>query len=422
MRQSLLGLLLLGSLALAAHAALLPGQNRVMVLLDSVAQQSSYSRFFGSLRERGYELSFFGADDQTLTLSEYGQYLYDNLIILSNRVEEFGGLVDVASIVDFIDSGRNVIIAGDVAQSSTIRELAAEVGAIFEDKAKLVVDHLRHDAADSDHGRLIVNVASDQKDLLGSDKFDPVLFRGTSFTLKAASVESGLLFPILRARSSSYPQPRAVLVAGLQARNNARVVISGSTALFSDKLFNSRVESASGDVKADRSGNERFVTELSKWGLKERGVLRASNARHHRFSETVESSTYRVTDNVTFELDIEQWDSESGKWAPFVVNDVQLEFTMLDPYVRQFLKADKKGHYSLDFILPDQHGVYTFRVDYHKFGYSSVQIETRVPVRPFRHNEYERFIFSAYPYYAGSFSMLAGIIIFSFVFLYHRSK
>jgi hypothetical protein len=50
MRQSLLGLLLLGSLALAAHAALLPGQNRVMVLLDSVSQQSSYSRFFGSLR------------------------------------------------------------------------------------------------------------------------------------------------------------------------------------------------------------------------------------------------------------------------------------------------------------------------------------------------------------------------------------
>jgi oligosaccharyltransferase complex subunit beta len=257
-------------------------------------------------------------------------------------------------------------------------------------------------------------VASDQKDLLGSDKFDPVLFRGASFTLKAASAEAGLLFPILRARSSAYPQPRAVL--------DARVVISGSTALFSDKLFNSRVESATGDVKADRSGNERFVTELSKWALKERGVLRASNARHHRFAETVEASTYRVTDNVTFEVDIEQWDSETGKWAPFVSNDVQLEFIMLDPYVRQFFKADKKGHYALDFLLPDQHGVYTFRVDYHKFGYSSIQIESRVPVRPFRHNEYERFIFSAYPYYAGSFSMLAGIIIFSFVFLYHRSK
>lgn len=66
-------------------------------------------------------------------------------------------MIDVASIVDFVDSGRNVIIAGDVAQSGTIRELAAEVGVVFEDKAKLVVDHLRYDAADSDHGRLIVN-------------------------------------------------------------------------------------------------------------------------------------------------------------------------------------------------------------------------------------------------------------------------
>lgn len=269
---------------------------------------------------------------------------------------------------------------------------------------------------------MFFSVASDQKDLLGSDKFDPILFRGTSFSLKASVVDAGLLFPILRARSSSFPQPRAVLVAGLQARNNARVVVSGSLALFSDKLFNSRVASSTGDVKADRSGNEKFVTELSKWALKERGVLRSSGARHHRFAETVEASTYRVTDNVTFEVNIEQWNSESGKWAPFVADDVQLEFIMLDPYVRQYLNADKSGHYSLSFILPDQHGIYTFKVDYHKFGYTSIQIDTRVPVRPFRHDEFERFIPAAFPYYAASFSMLAGIVVFSFVFLYHKSK
>ena len=44
-----------------------------------------------------------------------------------------------------------------------------------------------------------------------------------------------------------------VLVAGLQARNNARVVFAGSIDMFSDKLFMAGVSSANGK-KADKSG------------------------------------------------------------------------------------------------------------------------------------------------------------------------
>lgn len=44
----------------------------------------------------------------------------------------------------------------------------------------------------------------------------------------------------------------------------------------------------------------------------------------------------------------------------------------------------------------------------------------QISVRPFRHTDYERFIPTAYPYYASAFSMMAAVIVFSFVFLYHR--
>ena len=44
-----------------------------------------------------------------------------------------------------------------------------------------------------------------------------------------------------------------VLVAGLQARNNARVVFAGSIDMFSDRLFMAGVSSANGK-KADKSG------------------------------------------------------------------------------------------------------------------------------------------------------------------------
>ncbi|WRX30671.1 Dolichyl-diphosphooligosaccharide--protein glycosyltransferase 48kDa subunit - like 3 [Theobroma cacao] len=44
----------------------------------------------------------------------------------------------------------------------------------------------------------------------------------------------------------------------------------------------------------------------------------------------------------------------------------------------------------------------------------------QILVRPYRHNEYERFIPIAYPYYGAAFSMMAGFLIFTFVHLYSK--
>jgi len=41
-------------------------------------------------------------------------------------------------------------------------------------------------------------------------------------------------------------------------------------------------------------------------------------------------------------------------------------------------------------------------------------------VRPLQHTEYERFIPSAYPYYVSAFSMMAGVFLFSIVFLHYK--
>lgn len=95
---------------------------------------------------------------------------------------------------------------------------------------------------------------------------------------------------------------------------------------------------------------------------------------------------------------------------------------MIDPHIRTTLKNDGKGKYSTEFKLPDVYGVFTFRIDYQRQGYGFLTSIVRVPVRPFRHNEYERFIDAAYPYYASAFSMMAGLFVVSWVFLYHREK
>ncbi len=48
------------------------------------------------------------------------------------------------------------------------------------------------------------------------------------------------------------------------------------------------------------------------------------------------------------------------------------------------------------------------------------QLQHIVPVRPFKHNEYERFLLAAYPYYASAFSTMAAFFLFGFFFLYHK--
>lgn len=98
-------------------------------------------------------------------------------------------------------------------------------------------------------------------------------------------------------------------------------------------------------------------------------------------------------------------------WAPFVADDVQLEFVMLDPYVRTNMTTDGSGAFTARFKAPDRHGIYKFRIMYRRVGWSTVSVSEQVSVRPFRHNEYPRYLGQAMPYYATLFVLMAGFVV-----------
>lgn len=85
----------------------------------------TYIIFFA---DRGYTLTFKIADDSSLVLSRYGEYLYKNVIIFAPSVEEFGGSLNVETITQFIDEGGNVLVAGSSVTGDVLRELASECG------------------------------------------------------------------------------------------------------------------------------------------------------------------------------------------------------------------------------------------------------------------------------------------------------
>lgn len=66
-------------------------------------------------------------------------------------------MVDAAAIIDFVDSGRNVLVATDNGLPGPIRDIAKQCGILFDAEKRLAVDHLFHDIADDDHARLILD-------------------------------------------------------------------------------------------------------------------------------------------------------------------------------------------------------------------------------------------------------------------------
>ncbi|XP_026468589.1 dolichyl-diphosphooligosaccharide--protein glycosyltransferase 48 kDa subunit-like [Ctenocephalides felis] len=405
-----------------------------LVLLDNLAIKETHSIFFKSLQDRGYVLTFKLADEANLVLSKYGEYLYKHLILFSPAVEEFGGSLSVEAITEFIDEGGNVLVAGSESTGDAIRELASECGFEVDEEGAAVIDHLNYDVSDKGSHTTIV---ADPQNLIDSsiivgdkNKISPMLYSGTGIL---ADPENPLVLKLLSADSTAYSYqpdqsikmyPHAVgrntlLIAGLQARNNARVVFSGSIQFFSDEAFNSMVQKNQGGT-AKKSGNKDVAISLSQWVFRERGQLRVKSVNHHNENEKVPPPSYTIMDPVVYTIQIQEL--VNGKWEPFKADDVQLEFVRIDPFVRTTLKKLANGNYEARFKIPDVYGVYQFKVDYDRTGYTHLYSTTQVSVRPLEHTQYERFIPSAFPYYASAFSMMAGVFIFSFVFLHYKEE
>lgn len=410
-----------------------PRGRKLLVLVDDLAVRSSHSAFFGSLQARGLDLEFRLADDPKLSLHRYGQYLYDGLVLFAPSTPRFGGSVDQNAVLEFIDAGHDMILAADHSASDLIRGIATECGVDFdEDPEAMVIDHINYASTESegDHTLIAGDDLIQSDVILGSKKIEaPVLFRGIGH---AANPSNSLVLKVLSASPSAYsanPGTKLAsvpsltgsaisLVSVMQARNNARVLISGSLDLFSNRFLKSGVQKAGSKMSHDKAGNEQFVTETSKWVFHERGHLKAVNVRHHKVGETDEPSMYRINDDLEYSVEIYEWSGTS--WKPYVADDVQIQFFMMSPYVLKNMSTDKTALYSASFKVPDVYGVFQFKVEYQRLGYTGVSLAKQIPVRPYRHDEYERFITSAFPYYAASFSTMGAFFIFSVAYLYHK--
>ncbi|KAJ3170531.1 hypothetical protein HDU88_008431 [Geranomyces variabilis] len=403
------------------HARPVSG-TRTLVILDKVAAKSQYSTFLTGLQDRGYDLQYKSADSSDFGLIEFDEIAYDHLLVLAPTVGSFGGQLGVGTLLEFVNKGGNVLIAASSQISEAIRDFAYEFSADFDEAGSAVYDHFSK-ADGSDDGTLIAASNFGRTSSAIPTGLAPVLFRGVGHRLTG---KNPLMQPLLMGSPTTYAfeiadtdavegQPLLgdglVLVSAIQARNNARVTFAGSVDMFGDELINQR-------IAGKQSGNGVFVDELAKWTFQEKGVLKVVSKKHHRENETAQHGIYRIKDDMVYEITIAEWTGSA--WTPFTATDLQFETVMLDPYIRTALKPSKTGTFSTHFRLPDHYGVFTFKVDYRRHGRTWVTETETVQIRPYRHDQYPRFLTAAMPYYTNVFSLAAAFVLFSAVFLWNR--
>ncbi|KRZ66752.1 Dolichyl-diphosphooligosaccharide--protein glycosyltransferase 48 kDa subunit [Trichinella papuae] len=374
------------------HATTTETAGKILVLVDGLHVRETHSAYFEQLKNLGFEVTFRMADDPSLVLSKYGELLYHHIAIFAPSTIEFGGAVNVPEIVDFVDHGGNVLVAGDSRIGHAIGSLAAECGFEFGENSTAMIDHFNNDEAldNGQHTTFFVNSenVADADIIVEKKNLAPVVYRGTGLIRRE---NNPLTLAIMHAPRTAYARSlegeagmvnrkshwrlignNAVLVGAVQAKNNARIVFTGSLDMFSDEFINSNYVQEG--KKIVQTGNRDFVKAITEWVFKRKGVLRVKSIRHHRSGELVPPPDYTIMDAVEYEIEVEEL--KNGVWVPYTVNDMQMEFVRIDPFIRMTMKS-KAGKYKANFKVPDVYGVYKFLVDYSRIGWTHLRNVTQ---------------------------------------------
>ncbi|KAF8528177.1 Dolichyl-diphosphooligosaccharide--protein glycosyltransferase subunit WBP1 [Hysterangium stoloniferum] len=401
----------------------------VLVILEPKLAKEDYSLFFDGLTERGYELTFRAPKEDSPQLFKYDEPQFSHVILFTPSAKSYAKDVTPQSLVRLLSLNTNLLVVLSTTLTQ-LTSLAAEFGLSPPPPGTPLVSHF----PERPPPHTIVPITLPPSPLL-TPNTPPILFAGTPHLMS----NNPLLVPVVRAPPESFAADSETdggadalvdaaekggeglwagshmgVVTGFQTRSGARAMFVGGIEVFSDDYAQREV------AKGVKSGNAQFVQDVAKWTLQENLVLRIDNAMHHLVGETAPREMYTTNDEVVYSVSISSFEPRKGVWVPYSgLNDLQLEFTMLDPHIRTSLPPVKgqPGVYEVTFRAPDRHGVFKFVVDYKRKGLSHLYSATVVPVVPPRHDGYPRFLSAAWPYYAGAISTSLGFLVFSAIWL-----
>ena len=390
---------------------------KTLILLDDWNNIETNSLLWKQIINMGYEIDFKMAFDKEIKLTNFGEYLYDNIIFFAPTfIDNKKNEINIQNLLKFIDDGHDLMIFGSSDASKFMRELVNEFGIDYDDYDSELKDsvYLHSNSGIKGLNKQLLNLYDEEiiisKNIIGINNIfnQPkgyILYKGIGMDLDP---QNKYVFPILSGNKNSYSVSKSTgevfsngehikLVNGYQTRNNQRIVILGSTDICSDKFYYLSMTEENKSML--ESPNAVFCQDILNWNFQRTGVLKYVNPRHNN-NEGKTLDTYRIKDYLEFYIDILEYDYKTDTWKNYESDDVQLTFLIMNPYyINQMKRILGKPTYYVKFRAQEKHGVFKFIFDYHRTGYTYIFSSTKIPLRPFYHNEFPRFIPCAYPYY-----------------------
>ncbi|OAF71042.1 Oligosaccharyl transferase subunit [Intoshia linei] len=347
----------------------------------------------------------------SLNIKKYGEYIYDNIVIMISKSRTIGGLA-IDALTDYVNEGKNLIIILERDNSEVIKKLVQKFGfKVATNGISSFADNFNNNGGKN---YKIVKVAATNLARLSS-VYDNMNIKDKNIMYDGCVIKchgnDDLIFPLLNAPYTSYVNqkeglssnyPRSIgtssLIAALQTRNNARVTLIGSSNMLSDKF----------NILSQQT-NLNVARNVISWGFKQKGVLQLVNPTHYIQSKDKSHPQYTISQPIYYSIDAYQFNIEkSPKWEPFITNQFQLEFIRIDPFYRLNLNSSQThiGRYEASFQLPDVFGIFKFSVIHNIPGYTYVDQIVTTSIAPLRHDQADRFVIAAYPYYMNAFVVM----------------
>ncbi|ORY55298.1 Dolichyl-diphosphooligosaccharide--protein glycosyltransferase subunit WBP1 [Pseudomassariella vexata] len=447
---------LLALLLAAVAQAISTSGERLLVVLEDVAEKAGYSKFLGDLEGRGFKINYETPKSETLNLFNLGERAYDHVLFLPTKAKGLGPNLTPNLLLQFINANGNILLGLSATQPAptSLVSLLLELDIhLPPDRNGLVVDHFNYDVSSSPekHDVLLLPAPGalrpDVRNLFSPESPNGEVLAFPSGTGQTLG-NGALLTPILRAPTTAYsynPKEQAdsiddlfasgkqlSLVTTMQARNSARFTVIGSAEMLSDKWFDAKVQKV--DEKSSVATlNREFAKRVSGWTFNEIGVIKTNWIEHHLNEESQNNQSnpkiYRIKNDVTYSISLSEYDWDH--WTAFTVpsgDELQLEFSMLSPFHRLPLKATQSltdsTTFSTSFKLPDQHGIFNFKINHKRTFYNNVEEKNTVTVRHFAHDEWPRsyVISGAWPWLAGIGATVTGWLGFVAIWLYSKPE
>lgn len=124
------------------------GGKRTLVILEELNDQWKFSTFLQDLSNRAHSLTYATPETENLILKKYGEVLYDNIVLLSAKIEKFrSGLTFSDDFASFVEEGGNLLIGVNKDVNDELKDFIEGFGIVLDKKGSEVIDHFYQEAS-----------------------------------------------------------------------------------------------------------------------------------------------------------------------------------------------------------------------------------------------------------------------------------